>query len=148
MSGRYCAARRNCPLTWTCQFNPYNPSVSLTSVGFIYEPLEFVDALQTNSDGSNKITPWLATDSSWNSDYTVLTFTIRSGVKWSDGQPFSANDVLYTFDALKGDAAIDTNALWAADGGPLTDETIGQCRSRSRRNRFGCQKLFHRRYSR
>jgi peptide/nickel transport system substrate-binding protein len=95
--------------------------VSLTSVGFIYEPLEFVDALQTNSDGSNKITPWLATDSSWNSDYTVLTFTIRSGVKWSDGQPFSANDVLYTFDALKGDAAIDTNALWAADGGPLTD---------------------------
>lgn len=107
--------------TWTCQFNPFNPSVSLTSVGFIYEPLEFVDALQTNSDGSNKVTPWLATDSAWNSDYTTLTFTIRDGVKWSDGQDFSANDVVYTFDALKSDAALDTNALWQANGGPLSD---------------------------
>jgi peptide/nickel transport system substrate-binding protein len=110
--------------TWTCQFNPYNPSVSLTSVGFVYEPLEFVNALQTNSDGSNKVTPWLATDSSWNSAYTTLTFTIRSGVKWSDGQPFSANDVVYTFNALKGDAAIDTNALWDANGGPLTSVAL------------------------
>ncbi len=105
--------------TWTCQFNPFNPSVSLTSIGFVYEPLEFVNALQTNADGSNKITPWLATDSSWNSDFTALTFTIRSGAKWSDGHDFTANDVVYTFNALKGDAAIDVNALWDANGGPL-----------------------------
>jgi peptide/nickel transport system substrate-binding protein len=105
--------------TWTCQFNPFNPSVSLTSIGFVYEPLEFVNALQTNSDGSNKVTPWLATDSSWNSDFTVLTFTMRSGVKWSDGQDFSPNDVVYTFNALKSAAALDINALWDANGGPL-----------------------------
>ena len=106
--------------TWTCQFNPFNPSVSITSVGFIYEPLEFVDALQTAADGSNTVTPWLAASSSWDSSYTQLTFTLTDGVTWSDGQPFSAQDVVYTFQAMKADPAIDINALWQADGGPLT----------------------------
>ena len=110
--------------TWSCQFNPFNPLLSGQSVGFVYEPLEFVDALKTNADGTNVVTPWLATGSTWNADYTTLTFTIRSGVTWSDGQPFSASDVLYTFDALKADAALDTNALWQANGGPLTDVAL------------------------
>ena len=110
--------------TWTCQFSPFNPSVNITSIGFVYEPLEFVNILQTNPDGTPKVTPWLATGSSWSNNFTTLTMTIRSGVKWSDGSPFSANDVLYTFNALKGDAAIDLNALWAADKGPLTSVVL------------------------
>ncbi len=110
--------------TWSCQFNPFNPSVNIVSIGFTYEPLEFVDALKTNADGSNVVTPWLATGSSWNAGFTQLTFTIRSGVKWSDGEPFTANDVLYTFNALKADAAIDLNALWQANGGPLTNVAL------------------------
>jgi peptide/nickel transport system substrate-binding protein len=110
--------------TWTCQFNPYNPAVSGAAIGFIYEPLEFVNALQTNADGSNVTTPWLATGSTWSSDFKTLTFTIRDGVKWSDGQAFSAADVVYTFNALKGDSAIDLNALWEADGGPLTSVAL------------------------
>ncbi len=88
------------------------------SIGFTYEPLYFVDALATNSDGTNKVTPWLATAYTWDSSFTTLTFTIRDGVKWSDGQPFSAQDVLYTFNAMKADSALDVNALWQADGGP------------------------------
>ena len=110
--------------TWTCQFNPFNPSVNITSVGFVYEPLEFINILQTNPDGTPKVTPWLATGSTWSNGFTTLTMTIRSGVKWSDGSPFSANDVLYTFDALKADAALDLNALWAADSGPLTNVAL------------------------
>ena len=73
--------------TWTCQFNPFNPSVNITSIGFVYEPLEFVNILQTNADGTPKVTPWLATGSSWSNGFTTLTMTIRSGVKWSDGSP-------------------------------------------------------------
>ena len=110
--------------TWTCQFNPFNPSVNITSVGFVYEPLEFVNILQTNADGTPKVTPWLATGSSWSNGFTTLTMTIRGGVTWSDGTPFTANDVLYTFDALKADAALDLNALWAADSGPLTNVAL------------------------
>jgi peptide/nickel transport system substrate-binding protein len=101
--------------TWTCQFNPFNPAVTLVSFGWVYEPLEFVNILKTGS-----VTPWLATSSAWSNSYKTLTFTIRNGVKWSDGQPFSAADVAYTFNAMKGDKAIDLNALWTADGGPLT----------------------------
>ena len=107
--------------TWTCQFNPYNPSVNGPAVGFIYEPLVYVNPLQTNADGTPKTTPWLASDFSWNSAYTQLTFTIRSGVTWTDGQPFSADDVLYTFNAIKADPVMDLNALWQSDGGPLTN---------------------------
>jgi peptide/nickel transport system substrate-binding protein len=110
--------------TWTCQFNPFNPAVNSTSVGFIYEPLEFVDLLQTGSNGSNTVTPWLATGSSWSNNYQTLTFTIRSGVTWSDGKPFNANDVVYTFNTMKADSVLDLNALWKADGGPLTNVAL------------------------
>ena len=102
--------------TWTCHFNAFNPAVNLTSNGFVYEPLEFVDILKT---GPGAVTPWLATGSQWSNGFKTLTFTIRQVVKWSDGQPFSAADVVYTFNAMKHDKAIDLNALWTADGGPL-----------------------------
>lgn len=101
--------------TWTCHFNPFNPAVSLTGNGFVYETLEPVDILNNAS-----VTPWLATSSQWSNGFKTLTFTIRNGVKWSDGQPFGAKDVVYTFDAMTHDKAIDLNALWKADGGPLT----------------------------
>jgi peptide/nickel transport system substrate-binding protein len=105
--------------TWTCHFNPFNPSVNITSVGFVYESLEPVNILQNGTT-----TPWLATGSQWSDGFRRLTFTIRNGVNWSDGKPFSANDVVYTFNALKRDKAIDLNALWTAAGGPLTSVAL------------------------
>src|SRR5579862_522657 len=107
--------------TWTCQFNPFNSAVLGPGITFalIYEPLEFVNILQSN----NPPVPMLASSSQWSPDFKTLTFTIRSGVKWSDGQPFSAADVLYTFNAIKADKAIDLNALWSNAGGPLTNVT-------------------------
>ena len=44
------------------------------------------------------IRPDLATKWSWNEDGTELTFTLRQDVKWHDGMPFTANDVLCTMD--------------------------------------------------
>ena len=104
--------------TWTCQFNPFNPAVTLVSFGWVYEPLEYVNILKSGS-----VTPWLASTSAWSNGFKTLTFTIRSGATWSDGQAFSADDVAYTFNAMKSDKAIDLNAVWKADGGPLTDVT-------------------------
>jgi peptide/nickel transport system substrate-binding protein len=104
--------------TWTCQFNPFNPAVTLVSFGWVYEPLEYVNILKTGS-----VTPWLATTSAWSNGYKTLTFTVRDGAKWSDGQPFTAADVAYTFNAMKSDKAIDLNAIWTADGGPVTSVT-------------------------
>ena len=46
------------------------------------------------------IIPDLATSWSWSEDGTELAFTLRQGVKWHDGQPFTAQDVKCTWDLL------------------------------------------------
>jgi peptide/nickel transport system substrate-binding protein len=107
--------------TWTCQFNPFNPQLWSWGVTTpMYEPLEYVNILQSTKPP----VPWLASSSQWSNSYKTLTFTIRNGVTWSDGKPFSANDVFYTFNAIKNDKAIDVNALWSNAGGPLTNVAL------------------------
>ena len=44
------------------------------------------------------IVPDLATSWSWSADATELTFTLRQGVEWHDGRPFTARDVKCTWD--------------------------------------------------
>src|SRR5215472_5103698 len=46
------------------------------------------------------IVPDLATSWSWSEDGTELSFTLRQGVKWHDGQPFTAKDVKCTWELL------------------------------------------------
>src|SRR5499427_3265851 len=48
------------------------------------------------------IVPDLATGWSWSEDGTELTLPLRQGVKWHDGQPFTADDVKCTWDLLTG----------------------------------------------
>jgi ABC-type transport system substrate-binding protein len=48
------------------------------------------------------IVPDLATSWSWDDTKTKLTFKLREGVKWHDGQPFTAKDVKCTWDMLSG----------------------------------------------
>lgn len=93
---------------WTCGFNPFNPDVNFQSIGTVYETLDFVNTLK-----SGDITPWLASAYAWSDGNKTLTFTIRPGVKWSDGKPFSAADVVYTFELMKKHPALDLNAVWS-----------------------------------
>jgi peptide/nickel transport system substrate-binding protein len=92
---------------WTCQFNPFNSNVNFTDFGPVYEPLAFVDSLE-----SGKASPWLASSWAWSDNASVLTFTMRSGVKWQDGVPLTAADVVYTFNLLKQHTALDLNSDW------------------------------------
>ncbi|MBC3839929.1 ABC transporter substrate-binding protein [Streptacidiphilus sp. 4-A2] len=92
---------------WTCSFNPFQSAVSFLSMGDVYEPLMFVNALQ-----DDKTTPWLATGYTWSNSNKQLTFTIRNGVKWNDGTPMTAADVLFTFNELKKFPALDLNSVW------------------------------------
>jgi peptide/nickel transport system substrate-binding protein len=94
--------------TWTCGFNPFNASLWSLSFGTVYEELVFVNSLK-----SGQTTPWLASGYSWSNGNKTLTFTIRSGLKWTDGKSFSADDVLFTFKLLKKYPALDLNASWA-----------------------------------
>ncbi|MDQ6662074.1 MAG: ABC transporter substrate-binding protein [Chloroflexota bacterium] len=87
-------------------FNPYNghPNAGL---GLVYETLDFVNV----NDGS--FTPMLATNYKWNSDNTQVTFTTRQNVKWNDKQPFSADDVVFTFNTMKQYPAADGLGVWS-----------------------------------
>jgi peptide/nickel transport system substrate-binding protein len=94
--------------TWNCQFNPFNPNVAILPFGPVYEPLVYMDNLE-----SGKTSPWLATSWVWSDSNKVLTFNIRQGVKWSDGVPFTAKDVVFTFAELKKFPGLDIQSDWS-----------------------------------
>ena len=94
--------------TWTCNFNPFNPDVQFLSFGPIYEELVFVNELKSGAP-----TPWLASKFAWSNHAKTLTFTIRKGVKWSDGKPLTAADVLFTFQLIKRYKGLDLGAVWS-----------------------------------
>lgn len=48
-------------------------------------------------DNENKVAPRLADSWDVSSDAKTITFHLKSGLKWSDGTPFTAKDVVYTF---------------------------------------------------
>ncbi len=50
---------------------------------------------------TNRIIPWQGESWSYNPAFTELTLKLRDGVTWSDGQPFTADDVVFTIDMLK-----------------------------------------------
>ena len=52
--------------------------------------------------GLNSIVADLASSWSWSAEGTALTFTLRQGVTWHDGKPFTARDVKCTWDLLLG----------------------------------------------
>ncbi len=95
-------------ITWPCQFNPYNASDFYYSFGPVYEELAYVDSIK-----SGAVTPWLATSWAWSDGNKALTFTIRKGVTWTDGKPFSAADVVFSFNLLKKYPTLDLNADWS-----------------------------------
>lgn len=86
-------------------FNPLSPG-QLEGTRLMYEPLE----IPSTVDGS--YTPFLATGFTF-TDPTTLVYTMREGVKWSDGTPLSAKDVAFTFELLKKNKALDTTGVWS-----------------------------------
>jgi peptide/nickel transport system substrate-binding protein len=93
-------------------YNPFSPS-SLTRT-WLYEPL------MIRNTYTCEMMPWLATGYEWR-DPQTLVLQIREGVKWSDGKPFTADDVVFTVEAAKKYPAADTAGIWTdALGGAAT----------------------------
>lgn len=70
----------------------------------MWEPLVFHSAF------ANEEIPWLATGYEYNEDFTELVINIRDGVEWSDGTPFTANDVAFTLNMLIANAPVLTRS--------------------------------------
>jgi peptide/nickel transport system substrate-binding protein len=100
--------------TFTADFNPFSPSAQDPTYGMIYEPLMYFDTAQAGT-----VSPWLATSYKWGPGGKSITFQLRHGVKWNDGQPFTSADVAYTFNLAKSAAAYNSYGLPIA--GATTD---------------------------
>ncbi|MDQ2652576.1 MAG: ABC transporter substrate-binding protein [Chloroflexota bacterium] len=115
-------------------WNPFLPAANhqlgshMTS-----EPLAFYSAFL------DKTTMWLAESYEYSDDYKTLTIKTRPNVTWSDGEPFSANDVAYTFNQL---VEVGAAVKWGADvqqfldAAEVTDENTVVCNFKVAAPRF------------
>ena len=96
-------------------FNPYMANKRVASF-YMYEPLIILD----NVTGEES--PWLATGYEL-PDPSTIVFTIRDGVTWSDGEDFTPEDVVFTFEMLKEFPATDTQGIWTFIESVESDDT-------------------------
>ncbi|WP_374312875.1 ABC transporter substrate-binding protein [Microbacterium sp.] len=89
--------------------NPYLGDSSASK--YAYGKVIFESLALVNPTGDLGTTPWLAESVEWNDDYTQLTAVARSGVKWSDGEDFTADDIAFSFNQVLDGKLNDTNAL-------------------------------------
>ena len=99
----------NTGVTFTDNFNPLDSSsfaAQMNVRSLIYEPLYEFDSLKAGVSY-----PWLATKYEWSNGGKTLTFTIRTGVKWSDGTAFGPADVAATFNLVNTNPAANVWGL-------------------------------------
>lgn len=97
------SAPTNATTALTINYNPFS-SLALTGTnGGLYEGLFFC-----NSYGTKGLEPLLGTSYKMSQDAKSIQINLRKNVVWSDGQPFTADDVVYTFDLLSKNSALNT----------------------------------------
>jgi peptide/nickel transport system substrate-binding protein len=90
--------------SWVRNFNPFDLAGRRQStMDFIYEPLVIF-----NADDAGKPIFRLATSYKFSDDLKSITYVLRDGVKWSDGQPLTSADVKYTLELMLKNPAVDT----------------------------------------
>ena len=95
--------------TITQTFNPFVPTGApwgMGATGLIYEPL-----LQFDIAAPPKYYPWLATAYRWSDGGKAVTFMLRPGVKFSNGTPMTAADVVFTYNLVKKNPSINLGGL-------------------------------------
>jgi peptide/nickel transport system substrate-binding protein len=94
--------------------NPFLGSSAAASLGYrrlIYEPLAMVNDVKVTEPPK----PWLATKWEWSNNFRTLKLTIRDKITWSDGKPLTAEDVAFTFQLLRDNPGLNSDAV------PYTD---------------------------
>ena len=89
-------------------FNPFVP----TATGYVTHSINLYDMplMVFNTQNSSQApTHELATSYAWSNNGKTLRITTRSGVKWSDGKPFSARDVAFTFNLINKNPVLNAN---------------------------------------
>jgi len=87
-------------------FSPLSPANTAGATNLVYEPLIQFDLLKPGVTY-----PWLATSYAWSNGGRAITFTLRSGVKFSNGEAFNGADAAWEFNMLKANPTANTNGL-------------------------------------
>lgn len=81
------------------------------------------------SDDLQTIVPNVARDFEWNDDFTVLTVYLREGHKWSDGQPFTAEDIVFWYNNVLADETLYSEGIpdrFLVGGEPMQVEAVDE----------------------
>ncbi len=81
---------------WTAEPDNLNPMIGYETSALEIFHLNY-DYLVGFRASDLQPTPELATSWEHSPDGKVWTFKLREGVKWQDGEPFTADDVVFTF---------------------------------------------------
>jgi peptide/nickel transport system substrate-binding protein len=104
---------------FTENFNQFAPTPLNGTRGLVYEPLFFF-----NQAKADDVQPLLATKYEFGDGGKSLTFTLREGVKWSDGKPFTADDVAFNYLYRKTNPALNANGTNTVDAVVIDPKTV------------------------
>lgn len=78
------------------------------------------------SDDWNSIVPSLAEEIHVSPDATEFTFKLRKGTRWSDGAPFTADDIMFWYEDvfMSADLTPSKNTVYVVEGKPVTVSKI------------------------
>ncbi|MBI1296125.1 hypothetical protein GC175_14320 [bacterium] len=77
-----------------------NPYISGNRINQGYHQASIESLFYLNYE-TGEMVPWQAESYTFNDDFTEVTVTLREGVTWSDGMPFTAEDVVFTVNMLQ-----------------------------------------------
>lgn len=100
-------------------FSPVDPANTTGATNMVYEPL-----LQFNLLKPGTIYPWLATKYAWSNGGKTITFTLRSGVKFTNGWPLNASNVAWEFNLLKSNTTVNQYALPITSASAAGTDTV------------------------
>jgi len=87
----------------------------------VYDPM-----LRWPRDPKDPVQPGLAESWEWSADGTELTLYLRQGLKWSDGAPFTVDDIIFWWEDIENDPEITPapHAEWVVGGEPMELEKV------------------------
>lgn len=100
-------------------FSPVDPANTAGATNLVYDPL-----MQFNLLKPGTVYPWLATKYAWSNGGRTITFTLRSGVKFTDGEPFDAANVAWEFNLLKSNPVVNQNGLPISSASATNPTTV------------------------
>jgi peptide/nickel transport system substrate-binding protein len=105
-------------------FNPYTAGGGNLPSGAVVQGA-FYEPLIVTGEGGLKPVPWLARSWKWSNGNKTLTLNLTNKAKWSDGQPLTSEDVVYSITAGRQNAVMDRVGLTGASNNIASVKATG-----------------------